>query len=551
MRTTALAVQPGARSARWKALWLLLGLAAAAPAATRPKLVILIVAEQFRPDYLDRYRPSFAAGGFNRLLKEGAVFRQCRYEYVATFPASGAAVLATGAYPDRTGIVAEYWYDRKNRRVVSAVEDPEQALVGSEQPRRPAASPFRLVGTTLADQLRLATRGRSRAVSLSLRDQTAVLLGGRRPAGCYWVDEAGRFVTSTYYSDTLPAWVSSFQQEHPPLRFRGRAWKAIDASETAPPLRVIDGQGPEALADFFAAWLASPLAMEQQFDFARAAIEGESLGGGAGGDLLILSVSSLYFLGLEVGADSPLLRDLVLRLDRKLEDFFAWLDARLGLPNVWIGFTATQGLSEVPEALPAEGLPGGRVAGEQIAAAVNARLSAVFGRDRYVEKYLFPSLYLNRRVVSDLASRYAGNGRGMGGAGALAAEVARLAGEAALEVPGVAGYLVPNGAAAFLSPESAPLMARSLYPERSGDLLIAYQPYYSELYGDGRGVSPGSFYSYDTHVPLLLYGAPFRAQTFDRAVSPTDLAPTLAAALEAPPPSSSTGRPLVEALKDR
>jgi len=507
--------------------------------AAGPKLVVLMVAEQFRPDYLDRYRASFSAGGFNRLWKGGAVFRRCRYEYLATFPASGAAVLATGAYPEHNGIVAEHWYDRRLRRVVSAVEDPEQALVGSDRPSRPAASPRNLVGTTLADQWRLATGGRSRAVSISLRDQTAALLAGFRPAGCYWLDGAGRFVTSTYYAQALPEWVTAFHKTHPALRLRGQVWKALGALDSAPPLRRIDGEGAGGLRDFFLNYLASPLAIEEQFQFARQAVIGEQLGQGPAGDLLTLSLSSLYLLGLEAGADSPLMRDMVARLDRHVEEFLKFLDDRLGAGNYWVAFTATQGVMELPETVEAEGIRGGRVAGENVAAAVNARLSEAFGPDSYVEKYLFPSLYLRREA----ARKVAGKER------TPAAELARLAGEAALAVTGVAGYFAPRGGASFASPESAALLARSAYPERSGDLLIAYQPYYSERYGDGRGVSPGSFYSYDAQVPLILYGPAFRAGVFDGPASPADLAPTLAAALEIPPPSSATGRPLVEALK--
>ncbi len=512
----------------------LLLVVAALEAATRPSLLVLIVAEQFRADYLDRYRSGFGPGGFQRLLKGGAVYRNCRYEYLATFPASGAAVLATGAYPDRNGIVAESWYDRAARRIVRAVEDPEHSLVGSAaQPTRPGASPRHLVGATLADQLRLATGGRSRAISISLRDQTAVLLGGLGAEGCYWLDAAGQYITSSYYTDTLPAWAAAFNRSHPVSRFRGRPWRALEAKDTAPPLRLIDGKGPAAQEDFLATWLASPFAMEEQFDFARQALDGEQLGLGGSSDVLVLSLSSLYWLGLETGADSPLMRDMILRLDRKLEEFFSRLDARYGADNVAIVFTATQGLIETPEALQMEGIRAGRVSGEQIGNTVNARLSAAFGRERYVEKYVFPSLYLRRQAVEHLAG----------------AEVLRLAGEAALAVWGVAGYLAPDRSTSVLAPETAPLFARSIFPGRSGDLLLAYLPYYCELYGDGRGVSTGSFYSYDTRVPLLLYGTPFRAATFDQPVSPTDLAPTLAAAFEIPPPASATGRVLLEALQ--
>ncbi|MBI3695062.1 MAG: alkaline phosphatase family protein, partial [Acidobacteria bacterium] len=423
------------------------------------------------------------------------------------------ALLATGAYPERTGIIAERWYDRRSGRVVTAVEDPVHRV-----------SPRTLFGATLGDELQFATGGRSRVVSISLRDQTAVLLGGRRPAGCYWLDAAGRFATSPYYAAGAPGWVAAFEKTHPPERFLARAWKALDAKDGTPPLQVINGKE---------AYLASPLAVDEEFEFARDAAAGEQLGQRSSSDLLILSLSSFYLLGLEVGADSPLMRDLVLRLDRELEGFLAWLDARLGADHVWVAFTATQGIGESPETLRARGLPAGRVSGEDIAAAVNNRLSAAFGRNRYVEKYVFPSLYLRRAAVERLA------------------EAARLAGEAALGVAGVAGYFVPNGPSSFLAPESAQPLARSWAPERAGDVLLAYQPYYTELFAGGRGVSPGSFYNYDTRVPLIFYGAAFRAQAFDGPASGADLAPTLAAALEIPPPSSSTGRVLAEALKDK
>jgi len=520
---------------KWAGLLLLVVQAVAAGAA-RPKLLVWIVAEQFRPDYLERYRGWFSAGGFNRLLNGGAVFRQCRYEYLSTFPASGAAVLAAGAYPERNGIVAEYWYDREARRVVRAVEDPRHEIVGAGPPRRPGASSHRLAAPTLPDQLRLATGGRSRTVSISLRDQTAVLFAGRRPSGCYWPDETARWVTSTACAAEMPSWAAEFNRSRSALRFRGQPWRAHGVKDSAPPLRLLDGEGARGLEDFFAVYRASPFALEEQFDFARAALDGETLGRGDSTDQLVLSLSSLYLLGLETGADSPLLRDLVVRLDRKLEEFLAALDSRLGANNFWVVFTATQGLSELAEAVEPNGIPAGRVRGEELAAAVNARLSAALGRDSYVEKYVYPFLYLRRGVLEKL--------------GARAAEAVELAGEAARGLPGVAAYYPPSRGAG-LSPETAAPFARSIYPGRSGDLLIAYQPYFSERHGEGRGVATGSWYSYDTHVPLVFYGPPFRAQVFERLVSPADVAPTLAAALEIAAPASTTGRPLAEALKDR
>jgi arylsulfatase A-like enzyme len=257
-------------------------------------------------------------------------------------------------------------------------------------------------------------------------------------------------------------------------------------------------------------------------------VAAEELGKGPAPDLLSLSISSLYFLGLEAGADSPLMRDMILRLDRKLEEFLVWVEERLGAGNVWVVFTATQGLAESPWTLEEAAIPSGRVEGEQIAAAVNARLSAAFGRGTYVEKFVFPSLYLRREAVSPLRAE----------------DVARVAGEAALDLEGVAEYWGASRA-------GNPLLARCHFPDRSGDLLLAYQPYYWESYGKAKGVATGSYYNYDTRVPLVLYGPAFRNRVFYEPASPADLAPTLAAALEIAPPAASTGRVLVEVLADR
>jgi hypothetical protein len=251
-----------------------------------------------------------------------------------------------------------------------------------------------------------------------------------------------------------------------------------------------------------------------------------------------VSVSSPYLLGLDSGADSPLMRDLVLRLDRKLDKFFSWLDSHVGAGKVWIAFTATQGLPESADALAAEGIPFGRVSGDDVVSAINTRLTDVYGHppDRgpgYVETYVYPWLSLRRAAVDRLA------------------DAARLAGEAAVTLPGVAAYYVPGGPSSVQMPASVLPFARCYFPGRSGDVLLAYQPYYTEFYAGGRGVSPGSYYSYDTRVPMILYGPAFRAQTFERPADPADLAATLADALDISPPSSSTGRVLIEALKKR
>ena len=184
----------------------------------RPKLVVVLVIDQFRCDYLMRFRPLFGKGGFGRLLDGGAVYTDCRYDYATTITGPGHATLLTGAYPNVHGIIGNNWYDRDQKREVYCVEDSSTRVVGShgKASASPGFSPRNLTASTLGDELRMATDFRAKAVSISLKDRAAVLMGGHTPSAAYWYDTgSGSFVTSTYYMPTLPAWVDEFNQQTP------------------------------------------------------------------------------------------------------------------------------------------------------------------------------------------------------------------------------------------------------------------------------------------------------------------------------------------------
>src|SRR5208283_1411598 len=196
----------------------------------RPKLVVVLVIDQFRYDYLMRFRPWFVKGGFNRLLEGGAVFTDCRYDYATTITGPGHATLLTGAYPNIHGIIENNWYDRDLQREVYCVEDLSTRIVANREKSSPSPgySPRNLTASTLGDELRMATGFRAQAVSISLKDRAAVLMGGHTPSAAYWYDPgSGRFVTSTYYMPNLPAWVDDFDQESSIKQFCGQKWQAL------------------------------------------------------------------------------------------------------------------------------------------------------------------------------------------------------------------------------------------------------------------------------------------------------------------------------------
>jgi predicted AlkP superfamily pyrophosphatase or phosphodiesterase len=496
----------------------------------QPHLLVLVIAEQFRADYLEVYRSGFSDSGFNRLLREGAVFQRMRFDHLTTLTAPDAAILATGAYPELNGIVGDRWYDREQQKVVSAEEAWSEPY--SIAPPGAGPSPGNLIGSSFADELRLSSDGQSRVVVVSGRAAPAVMLSGRRPNGCYWKKADGQFETSAYYAGRLPDWAQEFNQSHPLMRFDGKPWVALDAPPQSAPLRVIELNGPSGRENFLALYHASPFASDDTFEFAKRAIEAENLGSGQYTDLLIVHLSAPGRLALETGAYSPLMRDTVLRLDRSIGDFLGWLDKNLGLDKVSLVFTATHGIPPLPDTAAKQGLTGGRIAGDDIVRAINQALAKEFDATVFVEKYIYPFVYFNANAQDLSDSNFR--------------RLTEVAGRGALQVKGVAAYFTP---AAIRTPATIrEKLRRSWHPPRSGDLMLVYEPYYVEEFGNNRGTSSGSLYRYDTDVPLILFGVGFKQGRFEREVDATAVAPTISALLGIPAPTSATGQVLSEAL---
>jgi hypothetical protein len=492
--------------------------------------LVVVVVEQFRADYLETHQPGFSDTGFNRLLREGAVFQRMRFDHLTTLTAPNAAILATGAYPEMNGLVGDRWYDRERRRVVAAEEAWTEPY--SVAPPGAGPSPGNLSGSTFADELKLASDGQSRVMVVSGSAPAAVLLGGRRPTGCYWKRPDGQFETSAYYAKVLPPWVQEFNQDHPIMRVDGKEWVAIDAQPQAAPLRVIELREPSGRDNFLALYHASPFSSEDTFEFAKRAVEAEKLGNGQYTDLLIIHVAAPGRLALETGAYSPLMRDMILRLDRTIGDFLGWLETSIGRDKVSLVFTATHGTPPLPADAAKQGLKAGRVNGEEVVREINKAMRQELDSSVFVEKYVYPFVYLSENA-QDLSN----------------ANLRRLldaAGRGAMQVEGVAAYFVPaNGRAPATILEK---LRRSWNPPRSGDLMLVYDPYYVEQFDSGRGTSSGSLYRYDTDVPLILFGTGFKPGRFETEVDATAVAPTIAALLGIPAPTSATGKVLSEAL---
>ena len=478
-------------------------------ARPRPKLIVLLIAEQFRADYLDIFSNFLVPGGFRRLMEDGAYFPGCQMA-ASTFTSGGLATLSTGAYPQLHGIVADSWYDRTTRKPV-------------------AATPQALQATTFADQFAAADPDNRIFVSaLDLPD--AAMLTGSAQATLSYMDSRGGFVLQS--RSRQPDWLVDFNQINSAEGLRDAPWLALGNKKGGPPLRTL-AFNPARPEDFLALYRASPFCQAVQMALARETIVQEKLGQGTSADLLAVSLGSSALLGYELGGDSPLMREMVLHLDRQLEALLSLLDKSLGARNYALVFTSAHGAANDPDGHRAELA----VSGETVAAAINQALSANYDLGRrknvYVERYLYPFLYLRHDVLRK--------------AFIDPREASALAGQAALAIPGVAGYYTADGDSSH-SGDWLRRFRNSFHAVRSGDVMLAYSPQHVEYYGDGRGISYGSLYNYDSLVPLILYGSPFETQLFDTPVESVDLAPTLARVAGIGWPSSSTGRVLGEAL---
>ena len=474
-------------------------------APSRPKLTVLVLAEQLRPDALEAAWPQFTAGGFRRLAEKGAWFADCHH-LASTFSATGIATLATGAWPAQHGIVADSWYDRAARSAVSASDEA-------------------LLATTLAAQaagdagMRVTVVAMSRAQAGIFAGSPAGTPAGTPAARLYFSTGRGQFDTS----GEPPEWLAAYHAAKGPESARGAGWMAVNAAPDAPPLRTLryDENHPQ---EFLALYKASPFGQTAEFDLAAELVVRERLGQGPTADLLCVIDGSAGLLGYETGARSPLMKQMVLQLDLRLETLWNQLTRAVGENGFNLVLCAAHGAPPEPVAAARARMA---VKGEALAQAVESALQA---SGRHVEKYLYPFLYLDQPGWSD------------------GAEGVRLAAaDAALAQPAVAGYYTAGGACS-LNGEWRKRFRNSFHAQRCGDVMLSYRPEYVEDFGAGRGVSYGSLYNYDAHVPLVFCGPSFRAGVFEAPVEAVDVAPTLARAMGIAEPSSSVGRVLGEAL---
>lgn len=522
---------------------------AAAP-AVKPKLVVLIVAQALTLSGMNRFADKFGTGGLRFLSESGANFSNCRFVSASAQSASGCATIVTGAHPWAHGIISDQWFDRRKSKSISAVFDESSQMVGANAV---AGSSKFLQGTTLGDQMKLATNGRSKVFSIGVSDSQALLLGGRLANLALWFDSrTGNFVTGTQYAHDLPTWAKNFNDQRQAEKYSGKPWQRLLAetqygSATHDDYqyeRALPGDGklfPHVITSplpgegAYSTLALTPMANQMALDLAHDCFEKENLGTHVDPDYLAIGLSAGGKLSEFFGPNSQEAEDMLLRMDQGISGLLTAIDQKVGLNNCLIVFTADSGASAIPEFLKERGLEAGRIDPKSFKTFLDSTLDNRLGQADWIESFDPPHVYLNFKAIDDNKYRQP--------------DVETLAAKVAHSIPGVSevitsaqlyGNTVPNG-------PSSDAVRKSYYWGRSGELFVIPKPGFI-FSGENTGTANGSPYTYDTQVPLLIYGTGIVGGRYQSSVCPVDIAATVSGLLSIENPSLNEGQALTPAL---
>lgn len=541
---------------------LLAGVVPGAPEPGPTRLVVVLSIDQFRGDYIQRFQDLYGPDGFNRLLRDGRYYDNANYLHAITFTGPGHSTILTGTYPNVSGMVGNGFYDQVAGRSFYCVQDEDAHLVRSSGPDANAgsSSPRLLMAGTVGETLERATGGNAHTISISSKDRAAILMGGRHPDACVWWDtQNAEFVTSTYYGQALPAWAKAVNDRHPAEAFFHKSWEpSAKPAEYEKRCTIDDFPGesaqaytkrtfPHVLGDrsqapdhgFYDQLMTSPFQNAILVDTALEAVRAEKLGADDVPDLLTLSFSSNDYVGHAYGPDSWEVMDCAIRTDGEVARLLKGLDEAVGAGKYTLFVTADHGVCPLPEAMEQIGVPAGRIAEAGIAFKLEATLADYFGKpasgQRYIRSFSEPWLVLNKGAIP------AGPRKDK--------TIEEVAAEFFAAQPGIARAYTRRDLLGQGDPTD-PLrraLQFSYYPGRSGDVGVVLAPHFF-MAGGAAGTTHGSPYSYDTYVPVLAFGAGIRPGRSGAAVSPPQIAPTIAELLHVLAPTTCEVPPLPRAL---
>lgn len=519
--------------------------------ADHPKLIVGVVVDQMRWDYLYKFQDRYVEGGFKRMLREGFSCENAQIDYAPTVTAIGHSTAFTGSVPSITGIIGNGWYDRRIRRGINNVEDTSVLTVGAPQDGA-SRSPHNMLTTTIGDELKLSNGFQSKVIGVSIKDRGAILPAGHLSDGSYWYDNGtGHFVTSTYYMDELPDWVKEFNARKLPEQYLTQTWETLYPIETyvlseaddRPYENKLIGKETATFPYEFGKAETNPGSIRSVpfgntiiMELAKAAIEGEDLGSGNVSDMLTVSFSAPDGLGHTVGPNAIEIEDMYLRMDQEFAEFFDYLDERYGTDGYLFFITADHGVANSPGFLEEYGLPTG-VYGKEIEDGINQAVREKYGIEDIVEAQANAQIYLNWDNVNKQNKDVDVD------------EMIDYIIRDILKHDGIVDAWPTRKLGTAPWPDAVKRKFINGYnAQRGGDIVIIIKPGWKG--GSATGATHGSWYPYDNHLPLVFMGWNIPAGETNRYVRLADIAPTLSAMLKIQMPSGSIGDPILE-ITDR
>ncbi len=512
----------------------------------KPKLVVGIVVDQMRWDYLYRFADKYGNGGFKR-LQSGYNCENTHIPYIPTYTAPGHTCIYTGSVPAIHGIIGNNWYSREAGTSVYCTEDTTCRTVGATG-EAGQMSPRRMLTTTITDELRLASNFQSKVIGIAIKDRGAILPAGHSANGAYWFDgKSGNWISSTYYGTQLPKWADEFNARKIPAKYLTENWKTIldlklytESSADNEPYEkafkketnpTFPHQTSEMMEKNVDVIRATPWGNTMTFDFAKAAIVGENMGTGSSTDFLALSCSSTDYIGHQFGPNSIEIEDCYIRFDRDLADFLSYLDTKIGKGNYLVFLTADHGAGHADGFNKEHHIPADVVDNDQLMKTANLQLKEFLGIDSLILACDNMQFYLREHTGDNKPTDMAAVKN------LLIKSVMqnnRKTVKTALDLRNIAAEPIPA-----MMRES---IINGYNAKRSGDIQLIYEP--ADLENADKGTTHGTLYNYDTHIPLLWYGWGIKSGHDYSPAYMTDIAATLAALLHIQEPNGCIGKPL-------
>ena len=514
----------------------------------RPKLVVGIVVDQMRQEYLHRFYPHFVDGGFKRFTEQGFEAKNGHYDYIPTYTGPGHASVYTGTSPMVHGVIGNNFYSKELGRMVYCAEDTAVTNLGGTA-RNGKISPKNLLSSTLPDELKLFSNHRSKVIGISVKDRGAALPAGFLANGAYWYDsENGEMMSSTWYFDALPRWAVDFNNRKLADNYLAQQWNTLlpieSYIESGPDDRPYErniGAGEKAVFPYDLAKMKeaggygvlpnTPFGNSIVIEMAKSAIEAENLGNGEFTDLLAISFSSTDYIGHAFGAYSKEVQDTYVRLDRELAEFFNYLDGKVGAGNYLVFLTADHAVANVPQHMQDLKMPGGYYNTRGISSLINLALINKYAEGDLILNVSNEQVFLNTKLMKEK--------------GIEASEIESYVAASLMELPAITGaYTKTDLGKSLQYAGQAEFVWKGFNMRRSGDVAFVFEPNYIDG-GYGKvGTTHGAGWNYDTHVPILFYGWGIKKGSTTDRLSITDIAPTVSTMLNIGLPSGATGQPI-------